>query len=231
MDKLPHYCPICAYHEWNLDGLVEMIWEYLDLVRVYTKPKGKLPDFNEPVVLRRSQCSVEGFCNKLHKTMVKQVRSVHRCGRGRAVGAAAVLLLRSAWFGVLGPGLTHDNHSLARPPPPPHTRLTPAAQVCAGLGPERQAPAPKGGQGPHFAGRGYRADREARVVVGVQQSRRGDERVRGPGPGGAGRCMQLRACCMHAGGLCCWRALSPAHLKPALRQPCVVLCMCATGVL
>jgi hypothetical protein len=33
MDKLPHYCPICAFHEWNLDGLVEMIWEYLDLVR------------------------------------------------------------------------------------------------------------------------------------------------------------------------------------------------------
>lgn len=74
MDKLPHYCPICAYHEWNLDGLVEMIWDYLDLVRVYTKPKGRLPDFNEPVVLRRSQCSVEGFCNKLHKTMVKQLK-------------------------------------------------------------------------------------------------------------------------------------------------------------
>lgn len=42
---------------------------------MYTKPKGKLPDFNEPVVLRRTQCSIEGFCNKLHKTMVKQVRA------------------------------------------------------------------------------------------------------------------------------------------------------------
>jgi hypothetical protein len=39
MDKLPHYCPVCAYLEWNLDGLVEMVWEYLDLIRVYTKPK------------------------------------------------------------------------------------------------------------------------------------------------------------------------------------------------
>jgi hypothetical protein len=53
MERMPHYCPICAFHEWNLDGLVEMCWEYLDLVRVYTKPKGKLPDFNEPVVLHR----------------------------------------------------------------------------------------------------------------------------------------------------------------------------------
>ncbi|KIZ00672.1 GTP-binding protein [Monoraphidium neglectum] len=43
-------------------------------VRVYTKPKGKLPDFNEPVVLRRTQCSIEGFCNKLHKTMIKQLK-------------------------------------------------------------------------------------------------------------------------------------------------------------
>lgn len=39
LTKLPHYCPVCAYHEWNLDGLVDMIWEYLDLLRIYTKPK------------------------------------------------------------------------------------------------------------------------------------------------------------------------------------------------
>jgi ribosome-interacting GTPase 1 len=31
LDKLPHYCPVCAYHEWNLDGLVEMTWQYAPL--------------------------------------------------------------------------------------------------------------------------------------------------------------------------------------------------------
>ena len=41
LDRLPHVCPVCAYHEWNLDGLVEMAWEYLDLIRVYTKPKAR----------------------------------------------------------------------------------------------------------------------------------------------------------------------------------------------
>jgi ribosome-interacting GTPase 1 len=71
---------VCAYHEWNLDGLVEMCWEYLDLVRVYTKPKGKLPDFNEPVVLHRSHCMIEDFCNKIHKTMVKQLKYAHVWG-------------------------------------------------------------------------------------------------------------------------------------------------------
>eukprot|EP00798_Chlamydomonas_sp_ICE-L_P032567 gene32567-12541_t len=70
MDKLPHYCPVCSFLEWNLDGLVEMCWEYLDLVRVYTKPKGKLPDFNEPVVLHKGKCTVEDFCNKIHKTII-----------------------------------------------------------------------------------------------------------------------------------------------------------------
>lgn len=43
MSRLPHYCPVCAYQEWNLDGLVEMIWDYLDLLRIYTKPKQNLP--------------------------------------------------------------------------------------------------------------------------------------------------------------------------------------------
>lgn len=74
MDKLPHYCPICAFLEWNLDGLVEMCWDYLDMVRVYTKPKGKLPDFSEPVVMHRQRCTVEDFCNKIHKTLMKQFK-------------------------------------------------------------------------------------------------------------------------------------------------------------
>ena len=39
IDRIPHYCPVSAHKEWNLDGLVEKVWEYLDLIRVYTKPK------------------------------------------------------------------------------------------------------------------------------------------------------------------------------------------------
>lgn len=39
----------------------ERRWDKLNLVRVYTKPKGKLPDYNEPVVLRSTKCTVEDF--------------------------------------------------------------------------------------------------------------------------------------------------------------------------
>ena len=36
-------------------------WEKLNLVRVYTKPKGKMPDYSSPVVLRANKCTIEDF--------------------------------------------------------------------------------------------------------------------------------------------------------------------------
>lgn len=39
-DRVPHYVPISAKDEWNFDELMAKIWEYLDLLRIYTKPKG-----------------------------------------------------------------------------------------------------------------------------------------------------------------------------------------------
>ena len=59
--KIPHAIPISANHGWNMEELLEKMWEYLDLIRVYTKPKGQMPDFDEPVVLRKNACSMEDF--------------------------------------------------------------------------------------------------------------------------------------------------------------------------
>lgn len=33
-DRLPHYVPISAHLEWNLDELLAKMWEYLQLVRM-----------------------------------------------------------------------------------------------------------------------------------------------------------------------------------------------------
>ncbi|XP_022871784.1 developmentally-regulated G-protein 3-like [Olea europaea var. sylvestris] len=74
LDKLPHYCPVSAHLEWNLDGLLEKIWEYLNLTRIYTKPKGMNPDYNDPVILSSKKRTVEEFCNHIHKDMVKQFK-------------------------------------------------------------------------------------------------------------------------------------------------------------
>ncbi len=71
--QVPHHVPICAHHEWNLDGLIEMVWRYMSLLRpsfpilettvmgnlltpfqsdetwpparIYTKPRGQIPDY------------------------------------------------------------------------------------------------------------------------------------------------------------------------------------------
>ncbi|KAI9021232.1 P-loop containing nucleoside triphosphate hydrolase protein [Hyaloraphidium curvatum] len=72
--KIPHAVPISAHHGWNFDDLLEKMWEYLDLVRIYTKPKGQLPDYSAPIVLRREACTIEDLCNSIHKTLTKQFK-------------------------------------------------------------------------------------------------------------------------------------------------------------
>lgn len=74
LDSLSHYVPISAHLGWNLDELLERMWEYLNLVRIYTKPKGQIPDYTAPVVLRDGKCSVFDFCNTLHKQILKQFK-------------------------------------------------------------------------------------------------------------------------------------------------------------
>lgn len=72
--KIPHTVPISAHHKWNFDDLLEKMWVYLNLTRIYTKPKGQLPDYNSPVVLHSEKRSVEDFCNKIHKTILKEFK-------------------------------------------------------------------------------------------------------------------------------------------------------------
>ncbi|KFO23667.1 Developmentally-regulated GTP-binding protein 1 [Fukomys damarensis] len=72
--KVPHCVPISAHHRWNFDDLLEKIWDYLKLVRIYTKPKGQLPDYTSPVVLPYSRTTVEDFCMKIHKNLIKEFK-------------------------------------------------------------------------------------------------------------------------------------------------------------
>jgi len=72
--KIPHCVPISAHHKWNFDDLLERMWEYLKLIRIYTKPKGQLPDYNSPVVLNSDHRSLEDFCNKIHRTIMKEFK-------------------------------------------------------------------------------------------------------------------------------------------------------------
>lgn len=61
-------------HEWNLDELLESIWEYTKMIRIYTKPKGQIPDYNAPVVLHAASPTVEDFCIRIHKQILAQFK-------------------------------------------------------------------------------------------------------------------------------------------------------------
>lgn len=37
IEQMPHHVPISAAHEWNLEELMENIWEYAKMIRIYTK--------------------------------------------------------------------------------------------------------------------------------------------------------------------------------------------------
>ncbi|CAL1701399.1 unnamed protein product [Somion occarium] len=95
--KIPMSVPISSKEWLNVDELVEKMWETLNLVRVYTKPRGQAPDYSQPVVLRRGKCTIEDFCNSIHKEIAKQLKYAVVWGasakhtRGQKVGLEHVL--------------------------------------------------------------------------------------------------------------------------------------------
>jgi hypothetical protein len=72
----PHSIVISASGELNLDRLVDKIWDYLSLTRIYTKKRGQAPDLSEPVVLTagRYGVTVEALCNQIHKSLVRDFK-------------------------------------------------------------------------------------------------------------------------------------------------------------
>jgi ribosome-interacting GTPase 1 len=44
------------------------------LIVSYPKPRGAIPDYTDPVVLRRSACTVHDFCDHIHKAIMKDFK-------------------------------------------------------------------------------------------------------------------------------------------------------------
>lgn len=78
--RIPNAVPISAGKEWNLDELLQVMWDRLNLVRVYTKPKGSLPEFKDPVVLKGTKCTVRDFCQKIHHSLLEEFKSAQVYG-------------------------------------------------------------------------------------------------------------------------------------------------------
>ena len=70
---LPHFLVISCNEKLNLDYLLDKIWEYLDFLRIYTKPRGKRPDFSDPVIMRNGS-TMEDVCHSIHREMANNFK-------------------------------------------------------------------------------------------------------------------------------------------------------------
>merc|ERR1719456_1474484 len=77
--RQPYSVVISVHKKLNLEGLVERIWQELDLRRIYTKKKGMFPDFTDPMVITPQRgnktCTVENAVGMLHKSLLEEFKS------------------------------------------------------------------------------------------------------------------------------------------------------------
>ena len=77
-----------------LDELKESIYRKLDIIRIFSKPPGKEPDYNTPFVIKRGG-SVEDFAAKVHKDFLVNLKSARIWGQdvydGQLVGRDHIL--------------------------------------------------------------------------------------------------------------------------------------------
>ena len=79
----------------NMDALRERIYEKLNFIRVYMRPKGGPTDYEEPLIARDGD-TIEDVCGKIHRNMRSEFRYALVWGRsvkfgGQRVGLSHVL--------------------------------------------------------------------------------------------------------------------------------------------
>lgn len=70
--RKPDSLVISVYMKLNLELLLQRMWQYLSLCRIYTKRRGILPDLDEPIVLtsKRHGLDVEAACKSISKDLL-----------------------------------------------------------------------------------------------------------------------------------------------------------------
>lgn len=71
--RKPDSVVISIYMNLNIDHMLQKMWEYMGLIRIYTKRRGQPPDLAEPVVLssERDGLSVEAACKAVSKELLE----------------------------------------------------------------------------------------------------------------------------------------------------------------
>ncbi len=87
---------VSANSDINIELLKEKIYQKLNFIRIYMRPKGGETDFKEPLIAREGD-TVEDICNKLHRRMKRAFRFGLVWGKsvkfgGQRVGLSHILL-------------------------------------------------------------------------------------------------------------------------------------------
>ena len=89
------FIPVSADAELNITELRDRIYDELQFIRIYLRPKGGKTDYKEPLIVRKGN-SVLDVCNKLHRKLRKDFRFGLVWGKsvkfgGQRVGLSHVL--------------------------------------------------------------------------------------------------------------------------------------------
>jgi ribosome-interacting GTPase 1 len=71
--------PVSAATGHNLDQLKQVVFERLEIVRIYAKPPGKDADLSRPFVMKKGS-TVEEFAGKVHKDFIENLKSARVWG-------------------------------------------------------------------------------------------------------------------------------------------------------
>ncbi len=85
------FIPVSAEANVNMNTLREEIYQGLDFIRVYMKPRGAEADLKEPLVIKNGS-NVLDVCNKLHRRMKDDLRYAQIWGRSVKFGGQKVCI-------------------------------------------------------------------------------------------------------------------------------------------
>ena len=85
------FVSISADNDINLETLKEKIFQRLDLIRIYMRPKGEKPDYEEPLIIRNGS-TIENIADKIHGELKNDLRFTRVWGRSVKYGGQKVSL-------------------------------------------------------------------------------------------------------------------------------------------
>ena len=89
-ESLDYYIlPISAESDRNMDELQEQLYQRLEFIRIYMRPKGGETDYKEPLIIRRG-ATVGNVCDVLHKGLRSEFKYAQVWGRSVRFGGQKV---------------------------------------------------------------------------------------------------------------------------------------------